>query len=256
MEISGGKIKVMTNKKGGFSNGIEVQGTKLEEVKSFKYQGSIISDQGSKSEILNRIALAIAVLTKLNVIRKDKNIALRSKIRLMRALVISIFLYACESWTLNKDLEKRIQAFETRCFRKLLGINYRDRRPNNDVRSRTVQAAGPYHLLLSIVRRRKINLFGHVTKGSSLAKTVLQDTVPGGRGRGRPKTSWGADLREWMGMSEEQLLRAATEREQWRQLAWSASLVPLRPPRLSENLLKSTTSSREFEYEEKSLNLS
>ena len=101
MEISGGKTKVMTNKKGGFSNGIEVQGTKLEEVKSFKYLGSIISDQGSKPEIVNRIAQAIAALTKLNVIWKDKNIALRSKIRLMRALVISIFLYACESWTLN-----------------------------------------------------------------------------------------------------------------------------------------------------------
>ena len=88
MEISGGKTKVMTNKKGGFSNGIEVQGTKLEEVKSFKYLGSIISDQGSKPKIVNRIAQTIAALTKLNVIWKDKNIALRSKIRLMRALDI------------------------------------------------------------------------------------------------------------------------------------------------------------------------
>ena len=156
MEISGGKTKVMTNKKGGFSNGIEVQGTKLEEVKSFKYLGSIISDQGSKPEIVNRIAQAIAALTKLNVIWKDKNIALRSKIRLTRALAILIFLYACESWTLNKDPEKRIQAFEMRCFRKLLGINYRDRITNNEVRSRSVQEVGPYDVLLSIVRRRKI----------------------------------------------------------------------------------------------------
>ena len=124
-----------------------------------------------------------------------------------------------------------------RCFRKLLGINYRDRITNNEVRSRIVQAAGPYDELLSIVRRRKIKWFGHVTRGSSSAKTVLQGTVLGGRGRGRPKRTWGADLREWMGMSEEQLLRAATEREQWRQLAWSALLVPLRPPRLRESKL-------------------
>ena len=86
MEISGGKTKVMTNKKGGFSKGVEVQGTKLEEVKSFKYLGSIISDQGSKPEIINRIAQAIAALSKLHAIWKDKNIALRSKFRLMRAL--------------------------------------------------------------------------------------------------------------------------------------------------------------------------
>ena len=235
MEISGGKTKVMTNKKGGFSKGVEVQGTTLEEVKSFKYLGSIISDQGSKPEIINRIAQAIAALSKLQVIWKDKNIALRSKIRLMRALVISIFLYACESWTLNKDLEKRIQAFEMRCFRKLLGITYRDRVTNEEVRSRIIQAAGPYDELLSIVRRRKLKWFGHVTRGASLAKIVLQGTVPGGRGRGRPRRTWGADLRDWTGMSGDQLLRAARDRTAWRQLACSASLVPLRPPRLRES---------------------
>ena len=81
----------------------------------------------------------------------------------MRALIISIFLYACESWTLNKDLEKRFQAFEMRCFRKLLGINYRDRITNNKVRSRIVLEADPYDELLSIVRRRKIKRFGQVT---------------------------------------------------------------------------------------------
>ena len=93
MEISGGKTKVMTNKEGGFTVGVEVQGVKLEEVKSFKYLGSIISDQGSKPEIVNRIAQATAALAKLQIIWKDKNIAFGSKIRLMRALVTSIFLY-------------------------------------------------------------------------------------------------------------------------------------------------------------------
>ena len=54
-----------------------------------------------------------------------RNIVLRSKIRLMHSLVISIFLYACEFWTLTAELERRIQAMEMRCFRKLLGITYR-----------------------------------------------------------------------------------------------------------------------------------
>ena len=44
----------------------------------------------------------------------------------MRSLVISIFLYACESWTLTAELEKRTQAFEMRCFRRLLNILYKD----------------------------------------------------------------------------------------------------------------------------------
>ena len=72
MEISGGKTKVMTNKEGGFTVGVEVQGVKLEEVKSFKYLGSIISDQGSKPEIVNRIAQSTAALAKLRLFGKTK----------------------------------------------------------------------------------------------------------------------------------------------------------------------------------------
>ena len=235
MEISGGKTKVMTNKTGGFTKGVEVQGVKLEEVKSFKYLGSIISDQGSKPEIVNRIAQSTAALAKLQIIWKDENIAFRSKIRLMRALVTSIFLYACESWTLNKQLENRIQAFEMRCFRKLLGISYRDRVTNEEIRNKIRQAVGPYEELLRTVKKRKLRWFGHIVRSNGLAKVIMQGTVPGGRGRGRPRRTWGSDIREWTGMSGDRLLRAARDRGVWRQLVWTASLVPLRPPRLRES---------------------
>ena len=59
-----------------------------------------MTEEGSKQEIMSRIAQTIGALTKLKAIWKDKNIALSSKIRLMRSLVTSIFLYACETWTL------------------------------------------------------------------------------------------------------------------------------------------------------------
>ena len=65
----------------------------------------------------------------------------------MRSLVISIFLYACESWTLNKDLEKRISAFEMRCYRRIFGITYKDRITNIEVKSRIQKAIGPYEEL-------------------------------------------------------------------------------------------------------------
>ena len=54
-------------------------------------------------------------------------------------VVISIFLYACEAWTLTADLEKRIQATEMRCFRKILGFTYRDHVTNKEVRNRIKQ---------------------------------------------------------------------------------------------------------------------
>ena len=62
----------------------------------------------------------------------------------MRSLVVSIFLYACESWTLTADTERRIQAMEMRCHIKLLGITYRDHISNKEVRNRTRQAIGPH----------------------------------------------------------------------------------------------------------------
>ena len=58
----------------------------------------------------------------------------------MRSLVISIYLYACESWTLTAELEKRMQAFEMKCYRRLLNISYKDHVTNKEVRSK-VQAA-------------------------------------------------------------------------------------------------------------------
>ena len=126
MEISAEKTKLMTNNTSGINTEIKVNGQKLETVTSFKYLGSVITDEGSKPEILSRIAQATAALTRLKPVWIDKSISLSSKILLMRSLVTSIFLYACELWTLTAELQRRIQAMEMRCYRKILHISYKD----------------------------------------------------------------------------------------------------------------------------------
>ena len=108
MEISAEKTKLMTNNTSGINAEIIVNGQKLETVTSFKYLGSIITDEGSKPEILFRIAQTTAALTRLKPVWTDRSIPLSSKIRLMRSLVTSIFLYACESWTLTAELQRRL----------------------------------------------------------------------------------------------------------------------------------------------------
>ena len=108
----------MTSNTNGISTDIAIDNKKLETVSSFKYQGAIVSDEGSKPEALSMIAQTTAAVTKLKVIWNDKNIAISSKIRLMRSLVMSILLYACEMWTITADIERRIQALEMRCFCK------------------------------------------------------------------------------------------------------------------------------------------
>ena len=110
----------------GINTEIKVNGQKIETVTSFKYLGSVVTDEGPKPEILSRIAQTTAALTRLKPVWIDKNISLSSKIRLMRSLVTSIFLYACESWTLTEELQRRIQAMEMRRYRKILHISYKD----------------------------------------------------------------------------------------------------------------------------------
>ena len=107
MEISAEKTKLMTNGANGIQREIKVKGQKLGTVTSFKYLGAVVSDDGSKPEALSRITQATAALTKLKPIWRDNSISLRSNVKLMHSIVISIFLYACESWTLAAELEKR-----------------------------------------------------------------------------------------------------------------------------------------------------
>ena len=102
--------------------------------------GSVITDEASKSEILSRMAQTTAALTRLKPVWVDKSISLSSKIRLMCSLVTPIFLYACESWTLTAEFQRRIQAVEMRCYRKILHILYKDHVANEKVRAKIQQA--------------------------------------------------------------------------------------------------------------------
>ena len=107
MEISAEKNKLMISRASGTQREIKVKWQKLGTVTSFKYLGAVVSDDDSKPEVLSRIAQTTTALTKLKPIWRDNNISLGSKVKLMRSLVISIFLYACESWILIAGLREK-----------------------------------------------------------------------------------------------------------------------------------------------------
>ena len=213
MQISAVKTQLMTNKTNDISTDIAIDNKKLETVRSCKYLGAIVSGEGPKPEVLSRMAQTTAAVT---IIWNDKNIAISSKVRLMGSLVMSMCLSACETWTMTADIERRIQALEMRCFRKLLGISYRDQITNEGVKARTGNAIGPYEDLLTAVNRRKLKWYGHVTRSSGLAKTVLQGTVQGGRRRGRQRKRREDNIKEWTGLEWNIILRKAENREEWR----------------------------------------
>ena len=88
---------MMTSNTSDINKEIKVNGQEFETVTSFKYLGSVVFDEGSKPEILSRIAQTTAALTRLKPVWNDRSISLSSKIRLMCSLITFVFPYACES---------------------------------------------------------------------------------------------------------------------------------------------------------------
>ena len=146
----------------------------------------------------------------------------------------SIFLYACESWTLTTELQRRIQAVEMRCYRRILHISYEDHVTNEEVCAKIQQAIGP-HEDLTIVKRRKLQWYSTViSRSSGLAKTILQGTVKGGRRQGRHRKRWEDNIREWTGLQFAKAQRAVENREKWRKLVAKSSVVRHRQSRFKD----------------------
>ena len=165
----------MANNASGINTEIKVNEQKLETVTSFKYLGSVKTDEGSKPEILSRIAQTTAAVTRLKPLWNDRSISLDSKIWLMRSLVTSIFLYACDPRTLTAELQRRNQTMKTlpQYTTHLL--------QRSCCCAKIKQAIGPLEDLLTIVKRCKMQRYGHTSGSSALAKTILQGTVKGER---------------------------------------------------------------------------
>ena len=105
---------------------------------------------------------------------------------------------------------------------------------NEEVRAKIQQAIGPHEDLLTMVERRTLQWYGHVSRSSGLAKTILQGAVKGGRGQGRQRKRWEDNIREWTGLDFAKVRREVENREKWRKLVAKVSVVPQRPSRLRD----------------------
>ena len=128
----------------------------------------------------------------------------------MCSLVTSIFLCACESWTLTTELQRKLQAMKMRCYHKILCISYKDHVTNKEVCAKIRQAIGPHEDLLSIVKGCTLQWYSHVSHSSGLTKTILQSTMKGGRRQGRQRKRWKDNV------GNGQAWRSPSPRGQWR----------------------------------------
>ena len=95
------------------------------------------------------------------------------------------------------ELQRREQAMDMGCYRKILRISYKDHNTIEEVRAKIKQAIGSHENLLTIVKRRKLQWYGHISRSSGPAKTILQGTVKVGRRKGRQRKRWEDNKREW-----------------------------------------------------------
>ena len=98
-------------------------------------------------------------------------------------------------------------------YRKIPHISYKDPVTNEEVHIKIQQAIGPHEDLLTIVKRRELEWYGHVSRSSGLAKNILQDTVKGGRRQGRHRKRLEDNIREWTGLEFGKFQRAVENRE-------------------------------------------
>ena len=121
-----------------------------------------------------------------------------------------------------------------RCYRKILRVSYKDHVTKEEVRAKIQQAIGPHEVLLTIVKRRKLQWYGHISRSSGLAKTILRSTVKGGRRQGGQRKRWEDNIKEWTGLEFGMSQRAVENRVEWRKLVSKSSVVPKRLSRLRD----------------------
>ena len=121
-----------------------------------------------------------------------------------------------------------------RCYRRLLNISYKDHVTNEEVRRKIQAVIGEYDELLTLVKKGKLRWFGHVSRSSGLAKTILQCTVKGKRRRGRQKKRWEDNIKEWTGMDYASSTRAAENRSRSKGIVANSSVLPRRSSKVME----------------------
>ena len=132
----------------------------------------------------------------------------------MKAPVWPVATYGCESWTLRKNEETRLDAFEMKGLRRILRVSWTAKKTNEWV----LNKAGVKRKLLDTVKARKLAYCGRIMRkqGSCLEKEIMQGTMPGARRRGKPRTAWVENIKTWTGQSVEESIRMTEDRDEWR----------------------------------------
>ena len=126
-------------------------------------------------------------MTNLDSIFKSRDIALPTKVHLVKAMVFPVVMYGCESWTVKKAELRRIDAFELWCWRRLLRVSWTARRSNQSI----LKEISPEYSLEKLILKLKLQYFGHLMQRvDSLEKTLMLGGIRDRRRRGQQRMRW------------------------------------------------------------------
>uniref|UniRef100_A0AC11EAU2 Uncharacterized protein n=1 Tax=Ovis aries TaxID=9940 RepID=A0AC11EAU2_SHEEP len=169
------KTKIMAS---GPITSWEIDEETVETVSDFIFGGSKITADG---EIKRCLLLGRKVMTNLHSILKSRDITLPTKVCLFKAMIFTVIMCGCESWTVKKAEHRRIDAFELWCWRRLLRVPWTARRSNQSI----LKEISPGCSLEGLILKLKLRYFGHLTRRlDSLAKTLMLGGIEGRRRRG------------------------------------------------------------------------
>ncbi|XP_069973546.1 uncharacterized protein [Penaeus vannamei] len=192
-----------------------------EQVENFGYLGSILTQEcRCSSDIKTRIPLAKKSFSDMSNTFTNNKLGIETKKRMMKCYIWSILTYGCESWTLSKQDESRLEAMEMWIYRPMKKISWIEKKTNKQV----LEMVGEERNLLKTIRQGQLRFVGHITREDSIEKLSLEGRAEGCRSRGRQRQDFLQGLAMVAGMKTTELLRLAHDRDGFKKMVANVRL--------------------------------